>query len=345
MISRARKITILAVAASTASLGGWWSWLWYAQGRHEVTTDNAYVRGETTSISPRVSGYVTNVLVSDNATVVKGDELFHIDGRDYRAKVDQGKATVAIRISEIANISATRDLQHALIAQAIAQKQSAVADLEFTQANLERYAALRQSGSASEQKFDDAQAANSKAQAVLDGATANVQAQNLRLRVLDAQVAGAEAALSQARAALDLAKIDLESTVVRAPVNGVIGNRQVRTGRYLAPGAAVMDIVPVHDVWIVANYKETQLRMVEINQPVRVTVDEYPGVELQGIVDSFAPGSGAAFSILPPDNATGNFIRVVQRVPVKIRLASNPLLGRLVPGLSAHVSIQVGRAS
>ncbi|WP_284200753.1 HlyD family secretion protein, partial [Sinorhizobium fredii] len=163
--------------------------------------------------------------------------------------------------------------------------------------------------------------------------------------VLAAQREAAVAAVAQAEAARDLAQIDLDSTVVRAPVGGVVGNRQVRIGRLVAPGAALLDIVPVDDVWVVANFKETQVEHIRPGQRARITIDGYPAGALEGVVDSFAPGSGSAFSLLPPDNATGNFVRVVQRVPVKIRLAGNPLAGRLVPGLSARVEIVQGGGS
>jgi membrane fusion protein (multidrug efflux system) len=151
--------------------------------------------------------------------------------------------------------------------------------------------------------------------------------------------------VAQARAARDLAQIDLDNTVIRAPVDGVIGNRQVRLGRLVAPGASLLDLVPVTDVWVVANFKETQMEHLRPGQRVRIEVDGYANARLEGVVDSFAPGSGAAFSLLPADNATGNFVRVVQRVPVKIRLVRNPLPGRLVPGLSARVAVDGGSGS
>ena len=341
-MSRARKIAIAIVAVMVMSLAATWSWEWLMRGRFEETTDNAYLRGDITSIAPKLAGYVVEVDVDDNASVSKGAVLFRIDDSDYKAKVEQAKASVAARQAEIANIEATRDLQDALIAQAEAQKRSAAADLLFARANLDRYITLQKSGTASDQKLQDAQNAHDKAQASLDGGEANRLAQRLRLDVLDAQLSGAQAALAQAQAVLDLAVLDLANTVVKAPVDGVVGNRQIRVGRYVTPGTAALDIVPVDDVWIVANFKETQLRQVEIGQRVRVTVDQYPDLEIDGVVDSFAPGSGAAFSLLPPDNATGNFVRVVQRVPVKIRMTRNPLPGRLVPGLSARVAIAVG---
>jgi membrane fusion protein (multidrug efflux system) len=343
-MSRARKTAIAIVALVAISLASTWGWQWFIRGRFEETTDNAYLRGDITSIAPKLAGYVVEVDVDDNASVTRGAVLFRIDDSDYKARAEQARANVAARQAEIANIEATRKLQDALIAQADAQKRSTAADLQFARANLTRYVKLQMSGTASDQKLQDAQAAHDKAQASLDGAEANLLAQRLKLDVLDAQLSGAQAALSQTQAALDLAALDLANTVVRAPVDGVVGNRQIRVGRYVTPGTAALDIVPVDDVWIVANFKETQLNKVEIGQRVRVTVDQYPDVEIDGVVDSFAPGSGAAFSLLPPDNATGNFIRVVQRVPVKIRMTRNPLPGRLVPGLSARVAIAVGAA-
>ncbi|MNP15997.1 putative multidrug resistance protein EmrK [compost metagenome] len=175
--------------------------------------------------------------------------------------------------------------------------------------------------------------------------SATVEAQQQRIAVLVAQREAAVAAVMQAEAARDLAQIDLDSTVVRAPVGGVVGNRQVRIGRFVTPGVSLLDIVPVDEVWVVANFKETQLEHLQAGQRVRITLDGYPDGALEGVVDSFAPGSGSAFSLLPTDNATGNFVRVVQRVPGKIRFAENPLPGRIVPGLSARVEIASGSGS
>ncbi|MER8632608.1 HlyD family secretion protein [Mesorhizobium opportunistum] len=342
IMSPSRKTAIAFVALVVMPWAAIWSWQWFTIGRYEERTDNAYLRADITSIAPKLAGYVVEVDVEDNASVSKGAVLFRIDDSDYKAKVEQAKANVDARRAEIANIEASQKLQDALIAQAEAQKQSAAADLQFARANLTRYVTLQKNGTASDQKLQDAQASYDKAKASLDGAEANLLAQRLKLGVLEAQLSGSHAALSQAKASLDLAILDLDNTVVRAPVDGIVGNRQIRVGRYVTPGNGALDIVPVDDVWILANFKETQLSLVEIGQRVRVTVDEYPDQEIDGIVDSFAPGSGAAFSLLPPDNATGNFIRVVQRVPVKIRMIRNPLPGRLVPGLSARVAIALG---
>lgn len=184
-----------------------------------------------------------------------------------------------------------------------------------------------------------------RAEAGVAGANATLQAQAQRLKVLATQREAALAALAQSQAARELAQIDMDNTVVRAPVAGVIGNRQVRLGRLIAPGAPLLDIVPVDDVWLVANFKETQVASIRPGQRARISIDGYPDLAIAGVVDSFAPGSGSAFSLLPADNATGNFVRVVQRVPVKIRFVSNPLPGRIIPGLSARVEIEAGSGS
>jgi membrane fusion protein (multidrug efflux system) len=201
------------------------------------------------------------------------------------------------------------------------------------------------SNAVSQALVDETDTARSRAEASVSAASATVEAQQQHIAVYAAEREAAVAAVSQAQAARDLAQIDLDHTVVRAPVGGVVGNRQVRIGRLVTPGVALLDIVPVNDVWVVANFKETQLEHISPGQHVRITVDGYPDAVLEGVVDSFAPGSGAAFSLLPPDNATGNFVRVVQRVPVKIRLANNPLPGRIVPGLSARVEVTQGKGS
>ena len=191
----------------------------------------------------------------------------------------------------------------------------------------------------SQDQVDESDAARSRAEAGVSAASATVEAQRQRIAVLATQREAAVAAVAQAKALRDLAGIDLDSTVVRAPVGGVIGNRQIRVGRFVAPGVPLLDIVPVDNLWLVANFKETQLQHIRPGQRARITIDGYPDEAFEGVVDSFAPGSGSAFSLLPADNATGNFVRVVQRVPVKIRFAGNPLPGRLVPGLSARVEV------
>lgn len=335
-LKKRQMIGLLLCLGSAAVGAGGWAW---ARSSGATSTDNAYLRGDLTSLAPKVSGYITAVQVKDNETVHAGDVLFQIDERDYRARLAQAVANVNAAEARLTNVDAETELQHALIKQAEAQKRSAEAELDLATKAYERRRELIRSNTISQAHVDESDAARTRAEAGVSAASATIEAQQQRIAVLAAQREAAVAAVSQAEAARDLAQIDLESTVVRAPVDGVIGNRQVRVGRFVSPGTPLLDIVPVNDVWVVANFKETQLENIQPGQKVQITVDGYPGERIEGVVDSFAPGSGSAFSLLPTDNATGNFVRVVQRVPVKIRFANNPLPGRLVPGLSARVFV------
>jgi membrane fusion protein (multidrug efflux system) len=343
MTQRSMKKTglFLCLTALVVAAGGW---AWASSGG-STATDNAYVRGDVTSLAPKVGGYVRTVEVKDNQAVHAGDILFLIDDRDYRARLAQAVANVEAAKARLTNVDAETQLQQALIRQAEAQKRSARADLDLAVKASDRRHELIQSRTVSQAQVDESDAELAKAKEGVAAATATVEAQKEHMTVLAAQREAAVAGVAQAQAARDLAQIDLDDTVVRAPVNGVVGNRQVRVGRLVAPGAALLDIVPANDVWVVANFKETQIEHIRPGQRVHVTVDAYPAETFDGEVDSFAPGSGAAFSLLPADNATGNFVRVVQRVPVKIRLIGNPLPGRLVPGLSARVEVDGGSGS
>lgn len=341
-IARRRFAGALICVVAIASGGVAWMWAgpWAA-----TSTNNAYVRGDVTSLAAKVGGYVTAVEIEDNQPVRQGDVLFRIDDRDYRARLAQAVANVQAARARLTNVDAETELQRSLIRQAEAQRRSAVAEQGLAERANQRRHALIRSNAVSQAAVDESDAANARAEAGLAGANATLQAQEQRLAVLATQREAALAALAQSQAARDLAQFDLDNTVVRAPVAGVVGNRQVRLGRLIAPGATLLDIVPVDDVWLVANFKETQLADIRPGQRVRISIDGYPDLAIAGVVDSFAPGSGAAFSLLPADNATGNFVRVVQRVPVKIRFLSNPLPGRIVPGLSARVEIERGSGS
>jgi membrane fusion protein (multidrug efflux system) len=333
----ARQLTgvILCVAAVAVSVGGW-AW---ARSSDVISTDDAYIRGDVTSLAPKVGGYVTAIEIDDNQTVARGDVLFRIDDRDYRARLAQAAANIEAAKARLTNVDAGTQLQQSLIRQAEAQRRSTVAEMILATKASERRRELIRTNAVSEAQLDETEAARSKAEANVSAAAATVDAQQQRIVVLAAERQAAAAALAQAQAAADLAQIDLDNTQVRAPVGGVIGNRQVRIGRLVSPGVSLLDIVPVRDVWVVANFKETQVEGIRVGEQVRIRIDGFPATKFQGVVDSFAPGSGSAFSLLPSDNATGNFVRVVQRVPVKIRLTHNPLPGRIVPGLSARVAV------
>ncbi|MFK4511440.1 HlyD family secretion protein [Bradyrhizobium daqingense] len=295
----------------------------------ETSTDNAYIRGDVTSLAPKVAGYVTAVEVQDNQTVNAGDVLFRIDDRDHRARLAQAAANVEAARARLTNVDAEIQLQHALIRQAEAQALASAAEKNLARKASDRRRELIRTNAVSQAQVDESDAALSKAEAAVSAADATIEAQRQRIAVLASQREAAVAAVAQARAARELAQIDLDDTV----------------GRLVAPGASLLDIVPVRDVWVVANFKETQIEQIRPGQRVRIVVDGYRHTALDGVVDSFAPGSGSAFSMLPSDNATGNFVRVVQRVPVKIRFINNELPGRLVPGLSARVDVDQGSGS
>ena len=330
---------LLVISSAIVAVGGW-----ALMTRGAIGTDNAYVRADVTAVSPKVGGYVSTVEVSDNQAVRVGDVLFRIDDRDYRARLAQAEANVAAARARLANVDAEMPLQEAQIRQAQAQKRATEADLALATKTLGRSSELLRTNAVSQSLVDEKDATRDRAVAGLEAAAATVQAQRQRMEVLASLREAAVAAIDQALAARDLAAIDLDSTIVRAPVDGVVGNRQVRVGRLVSPGPSVLDIVPVKDVWLVANFKETQIEDIRPGQLAQIRVDGFPDEVFEGSVDSFAPGSGAAFSLIPPDNATGNFIRVVQRVPVKIRFVGNADRHRLVPGLSARVVIERGAA-
>jgi membrane fusion protein (multidrug efflux system) len=319
--------------------------IWILADGGGASTDNAYVRGDLTAVAPKVAGHVTAVAVRDNQAVRAGDVLFRIDDRDYRAKLAQAEANVASAKARLASAHAEIELQQAVVRQSLAQRNAALADSALARLTSDRRRELVEGGAVSRAQVDESDAARLRADAGASASSASVDAQRVKVEVLLTQRDAAAASVAQAEAARDLARIDLENTVVRAPISGVVGNRQVRVGRLVASGASLLDIVPVDDLYVVANFKETQLDRIRPGQAARVTVDGFPDVTLEGVVDSLAPGSGSTFSLLPADNATGNFVRVVQRVPVKIRLRRNPLPGRLVPGLSARVAIVPGAGS
>jgi membrane fusion protein (multidrug efflux system) len=328
---------VLCLAAIGVVVGGWT----YARS-NETFTDYAYIRSDMTSLAPKVAGYVTAVSVQDNQTVRAGDILFRIDDRDYRARLAQAVANVEAAQARLSNVDAETKLQYALIRQAEAQKLASLAEMNLARKASDRRHELIRSNAVSQAQVDESNAALSKTEAGVSAASATVEAQRQRVAVLASQREAAVAAVAQAQAARDLAQIDLDNTVVHAPIDGVIGNRRVRLGQLVAPGTSLLDIVPIKNVWVVANFKETQIEHIRTGQRAHITVDGYPGQSIEGVVDSFAPGSGSAFTLLPTDNATGNFIRVVQRIPVKILFVKNPLPGRVVPGLSARVEIDPG---
>jgi membrane fusion protein (multidrug efflux system) len=334
---KAMGLVVLALVLVAAAAGGghWWT-----VGRFIQSTDDAFVQADISAVSPKIQGYVRDVPVVDNQEVKAGDVLVVIDDREFAAKLDQARATLEAQQAAIAMLATRRVWQQAMIDQADAAMAGAEAEQRRAQLELARQRDLARADVASRQKFETADADLHKADAALARAKAGLAAERDQLAMLDAQRKQEEARSHQAEAALRLAQNDLDDTIIRAPVDGVIGNKGVQVGQLVKAGTLLLAVVPLPQVYVVANFKETQLAGMHPGQQVSLTIDAIPGASLRGFIESFAPASGALFSLLPPENATGNFTKIVQRVPVRIALAPDEKLrSRLRPGLSAIVEV------
>jgi membrane fusion protein (multidrug efflux system) len=320
---------------------------YWAVGRYLVSTDDAYVKADYTTVAPKVSGYIREVLVADNEKVEAGQVLARIDDRDFRAALDQARANVASARAAIANLDAQIALQQALIDEARSEVEAAAAALEFARRDDARYRRLAGDGVASAQRAEQASTALREKTAENDRAAAGLSAAERKIEVLRTARAEAEAALARDRAAARQAELNLGYATLTAPVDGTVGARSLRVGQYVQAGTQLMAVVPLHAVYVVANFKETQLADVRAGQPVEISVDGFPGRRLHGRVDSLAPASGLEFALLPPDNATGNFTKIVQRIPVKIVLDDDRPAGLLRPGMSVEpvIDTRPGAAS
>jgi membrane fusion protein, multidrug efflux system len=337
----------LIVVVTLATLGHHW---WTA-GRFIESTDDAYVGGDITVIAPKVSGFIARVAVTDNQIVHAGDVLVELDSRDYVAARARAVAAVAaqeaaIANPAIANLAATRHLQEAVIAQAQAGVNSADAEIERAQEDQVRYRRLEKLSAVSVQESQKADADYKSAIAAGARARAALAASQRQLDVIDSQNQQAAAALTQAKADRDVADLNLSYTELRAPMDGTVGNRSARAGSYANVGAQLMSLVPARGLWVDANFKESQLARMRAGQAVLVEADVLPGQVFHGKVASLAPATGAVFSVLPAENATGNFTKIVQRVPVRIALDGDAsALGRLRPGLSVVARVDMRTAS
>jgi membrane fusion protein (multidrug efflux system) len=340
---RRLAIPLLAVFAALAFIGlatlRWDAWV---GGAAVQTTNDAYVRAEMTRLASRVAGEVRTVAVKDFQRVKSGDLLIEIDPADYEAQVAQAEAGVAGAKAALDNLDNQVELQYATIAQAEAQRVSAEAREVEAQQEQERQQSLTQTQAGTRQKLEQAVADYAKAQADVRASRAVIAAQRHQLEVLAGTKKQRTADLLGAQAALAAAKLRLGYTRIVAPFDGVVGERQVQPGDYVNIGSSLINIVPLPNVYVIANYKETQLTRVKPGQPVEITIDTFPDQTLRGQVERVSPASGSQFALLPPDNATGNFTKVVQRIPVRIALdKGQPLLERLLPGMSAVTRIRV----
>ena len=335
-------IVLLAILLLAVAAVDWNLWVGSAVLQ---TTDDAYLQADITPLAAKSQGYVRSVPVQDFQEVKSGDLLVEIVDDDYRAQLDQAQSNIETGEAAIENIEQQKVVQQALVQQALVQQ--AEATIEATKADLTRYRleTVRQqrllvTNAGTEQLVEQAVDNEKHTEATLALNQAQLAQQRQQLNVLDSQEKQARATLKAQQAARDLAKIALGYTRIVAPVDGMVSERQVRPGQYVSVGTQVISVVPLPNVWVVANYKETQMTKIRLRQPARVTVDTFPGIVLRGHVDSWSPASGAQFSLLPPDNATGNFTKVVQRIPVKIVLDRDPSLGNLLrPGMSVIATI------
>jgi len=283
-----------------------------------ASTDDAYMTGDLTPLAAKISGYVSKVAVTDFQVVHRGDLLVEIEPSDYQAQLEQADANLAASRATLANLDTQKTIQRDLIRDRLAGTQQAV-----------------EQGDANERR--------TAAQLVLN--SAQVDQQKAVLDSLDIQQKQLEAQVRASQAQLQLARNNLQYTRITAPADGMAGQRQVRPGQFVNTGTQVVSVMPLPGIWVIANYKETQMTKIRVGQPVRVAVDAFPDLVLHGHVDSWSPGTGSTFALLAPDNATGNFTKVVQRVPVKIVLDSDPALGTLVrPGMSVETTIDTGAA-
>jgi membrane fusion protein (multidrug efflux system) len=335
---KAITIRLLIIVIAVAAL--FWFWNWWHDGRFVEHTDDAYVGGDTTVMSARVPGYVTEVLVTDNQRVRAGDVLVRLEDRDYRAALKKSEAAITAQQATLANLDATALLQQALIAQARAGVSSSTAELARAKDDQQRYDNLVQRAAVSKESAERATAQYKEALAQSQKAGASVDAASRQLAVIDTQKQQVRAALEEATAERDIAALNLEYTTVRAPVDGVIGNRRARVGSYASQGQQLLAVVPAKGLWIDANFKEDQLARMHDGELATVTADAVPHRQFKGTLASLSPATGAQFSVLPAENATGNFTKIVQRVPVRILLSgADGDLGALRPGLSVEVSV------
>jgi membrane fusion protein, multidrug efflux system len=336
-----RRLFMAGAAAAVVAGAAWYGWDYWTVGQYLVSTDDAYVKADNTTVAPKVSGYLREVLVGDNERVKAGQILARIDERDFRVALDQAKADAAAARAAIASKQAQLEVQQTTIDAAKATVEVDQAAATFAGQENRRYTDLAATGYGSVQNAQQAQSRIAGAQAAIARDTANLASAKKQVDLLKAEIVQANATLARAEAVQSQAQLNLEYTSIVAPIDGVAGNRTLRTGQFVQAGTQLMSLVPVTGAYVVANFKETQLTHVRGGQAVDIAVDMFPGQVVHGHVDSIAPASGQEFALLPPDNATGNFTKVVQRIPVKIALnPDNSSVVELRPGMSVIPTIE-----
>ena len=333
-----RRLLLAGTAVAVLAGASWYGWDYWTVGRFLVSTDDAYVKADNTTVAPKISGYLHDVQVGDNERVKAGQVLARIDDRDFKVALDQARADVAAAQAAITSKYAQLDVQQAIIDAASATLDVDTASATFAKQENKRYTDLASTGYGSVQNAQAAQSRDAGALAAIERDKANLASALKQVELLKAEIAQATAAASRANALQQQAELNLSYTTIIAPIDGVVGNRSLRAGQYVQAGTQLMSLVPASGAYVIANFKETQLTHVQAGQAVDIDVDMFPGKPVHGHVDSLAPASGQEFALLPPDNATGNFTKVVQRIPVKIALDASSV--ELRPGMSVTPTIQ-----
>jgi membrane fusion protein (multidrug efflux system) len=335
---------ILALLAGTAA-GGYYGYKYWTIGWYLESTDDAYIKADFTTIAPKVAGYIAEILAQDNERVTAGQVLARIDDRDFRAALAQAQADVRATAATISNLDAQITLQQPLIDQAKESIEVTQASLTFAEADANRYRDLMRTGSGTVQRAQQTEAIRGQTLAQLRRDQAGLVAAQRRVDVLTTERDQAQAQHQRSLAVEQQAALNLSYTTITAPVEGYVGARTLRVGQFVAAGTQLMAVVPLDATYVVANFKETQLTFVRASQSVDIRVDGFPNLRLKGHVDSLSPASGLEFSLLPPDNATGNFTKVVQRIPVKITFDNSNLVGLLRAGMSVEPTVNTKAAA
>jgi membrane fusion protein (multidrug efflux system) len=317
-----------------------WFISWWTTGRFLQSTNDAYLQADQVIAAPKIQGYVSEVFVLDNQEVKAGQPLVHIDPRQYEAVLKQAQATIDAREADVKRALAALSEQHAMTQQADAQLSNARSDAAFAGLEVERYGPLAESGADTQEHLAKLRNDHQQALGAMRASSAASLASQKSVASGEAQLAQARAQLEAAKESAREAQLDFDDTLVKSSIDGRIGDRTVRVGQFVQPGTRMMSVVPTHDIYLRANFKETQIKLMRVGQPAEIHVDALPDLDVRGTVESFSPGTGAQFALLPPENATGNFTKIVQRVPVRIRVqASDAVRKLLLPGLSVNVQV------
>lgn len=343
---RLRQLALAAAMLVPAVGAAWYARDWWTVGRFIESTDDAYAGGNITPLAPHIDAFIDQVLVTDNERVRAGQILIQLDQRDYRTALDHAEAALHARLAAADSLRAQYALQQSTIRQQEADLVAKKARATFAQEDASRYHILAQTSYGSRQNEQRTSALEREAQSAVAAAQAGLEAARQQLKVLDAQIAEADAAVAQAQSDLRTAQLNLGYSEIRSPIDGYVGNRAAQVGAYATRGTYLISVTPADGLWVDANFKEDQLTRIVPGQSATVIADVLPGHVFHGHVVSLAPGTGAVFSVIPPENATGNFTKIVQRVPVRIELdPGDAMLRALRPGLSTTVSVDTRSGS